>query len=244
MKTFFLEADKWDTTCQLDGQEAKHAIKVLRMKTGESLRLLDGKGREGIFRITTMTKHTVELEQQNIIEHPQPDNQYYVAIGWGKSVRRGWIFEKAVEFGAAGLWFWQADRSQSKVPSEVKEGWTGQMIGGAKQSDNPWIPTLETFQSGVEGVMRHADDFDHIFMLWEGQSPSDVLATTDLQLTGKTLFIIGPEGGFSDTEAEYCQRNGAKPVSLGRRILRWETAALLCLGLSWWKGEVNNAASD
>lgn len=242
MKTFFLETDKWDEHCVLEGQEAKHAIKVLRMRTGDTIRLLDGKGREGTFIITEMDKHTVSIEQQGIIQHPKPTAEHYVAIGWGKSVRRGWIFEKAVEFGAAGLWFWQADRSQSKVPSEVKEGWEGQMLAGAKQCDNPWIPELATFPNGSKGVMNRAEEFDNIFMLWEGQSPSDVLSSEQLELSGKTLFIIGPEGGFSDTEAEYFKDQGAKPVSLGKRILRWETAALLCLGLAWWKGEVNNAA--
>lgn len=242
MKTFFLETDKWDTNCLLEGQEAKHAIKVLRMRVGDTVRLLDGKGREGIFTITEMTKQAVSLEQQEVTQHPKPDAQHYVAIGWGKSVRRGWIFEKAVEFGAGGLLFWQADRSQSKVPAEVKEGWEGQMLAGAKQCGNPWIPELATFPDGAKGLMKCADEFDNIFMLWEGQSPSDVLSSEQIELSGKTLFIIGPEGGFSDSEASYFMEQGAQPVSLGKRILRWETAALLCLGLAWWKGEVNNAA--
>jgi len=242
MKTFFLEADKWDTHCILDGQEAKHAIKVLRMRRGDSVRLLDGKGREGTFTITETTKHTVSLEQQSVIKHPKPASEHYVAIGWGKSVRRGWLFEKAVEFGAAGLWFWQADRSQSRVPAETKDGWEGQMIAGTKQCDNPWLPELATFPEGAQGLMQQADIFDNIFMLWEGQSPSDILNSAHLDLQGKTLFIIGPEGGFSDAEAQFFINQGAKPISLGKRILRWETAAMLCLGLSWWKGEVNNAA--
>ena len=202
MKTFFLEANKWAEHCTLDGQEAKHAIKVLRMKSGDTVRLLDGQGREGTFVITSTSKHSIELEQQEIVQHPQPEPQHYVAIGWGKSVRRGWILEKAVEFGAGGVWFWQADRSQSKVPSEVKEGWEGQMIAGAKQCDNPWLPKLATFTDGAKGVMARAGEFDNIFMLWEGQSPSDVLSEKELELKGKTLFIIGPEGGFSEAEAE------------------------------------------
>ncbi|OBQ55667.1 16S rRNA (uracil(1498)-N(3))-methyltransferase [Halodesulfovibrio spirochaetisodalis] len=242
MKTFFLEADKWDEHCVLEGQEAKHAIKVLRMRSGDSIRLLDGKGREGTFTITETTKHTVTLQQQEVVQHPKPENQYYVAIGWGKSVRRGWILEKAVEFGATGLWFWQADRSQSKVPAEAKEGWEGQMLAGAKQCNNPWVPEIATFTDGAKGVMQAAQEFDNIFMLWEGQSPSEVLSTEQLNLSGKTLFVVGPEGGFSESEATYFMEQGAKPVSLGKRILRWETAALLCLGLAWWNGEVNNAA--
>ena len=90
--------------------------------------------------------------------------------------------------------------------------------------------------------MERASGFDNIFMLWEGQSPSDILSSEDISLSGKTLFIVGPEGGFSDAEAEFFTSSSAKPVSLGKRVLRWETAALLCLGLTWWKGEVDNAA--
>lgn len=218
----------------LEGQEARHLVKVLRAREGDSIRLLDGKGREGVFAITATEKTRVHLEPQTITEHPAPAASTVLAVGWAKSVRRGWLLEKAVELEAGGIWLWQADRSQSRVPEDIKDSWEGQMIAGAKQSLNPWLPELRTIPEGVRSLVEYAQQFDRTFILWEGQSPSALLSPAMLGQTGRTLFVLGPEGGFSEAEVRTLTDGGFTPVSLGRRILRWETAALLCLGLDWW----------
>lgn len=234
MKTFFLPHNEWGETCSITGSEAQHISKVLRMQAGEQIRLLDGQGAEGTFTITSVNKHAVALEKISATHHPAPLHQAYLAIGWGKSVRRSWIFEKAVELEASGIWLWTADRSQSKVPEEAKENWQSQLIAGAKQCQNPWLPELKTLPKGVTSLLEAAASFDQCFFLWEGQQKEDLLSAEQLKTPGKSLFVIGPEGGFSDTEANRLIEGGFTPVSLGHRILRWETAALLCLGLHFW----------
>lgn len=241
VKTFFLPPEQWQAPYLLDGQEARHLVKVLRARAGELLRLLDGRGREGVFRITATEKHKVFLEPVRLAEHAPPASSTVLALGWGKSVRRGWLLEKAVELEAGGIWLWQADRSQSRVPDDVKDSWESQMIAGAKQSLNPWLPELKTLPGGAEELAAHAANFDRAFLLWEGQSPSALLAPSALGQMGRTLFVVGPEGGFSDNEVTTLTAAGITPVSLGRRILRWETAALLCLGLDWWHRELHTA---
>lgn len=238
MKTFYLPPDEWREPYTLEGQEAKHLVKVLRAREGDVIRLLDGRGREGMFRIAATEKHRVHLTLEELVEHPEPVGSAVLALGWAKSVRRGWLLEKAVELEAGGIWLWQADRSQSNVPTDIKDSWEGQMIAGAKQSLNPWLPELRTIPDGVEGLVRLASSFDNIFILWEGQSPSALLSPAMLGGKGRTLFVVGPEGGFSDREVHVLTEGGFTPVSLGRRILRWETAALLCLGLDWWHREL------
>ena len=151
-------------------------------------------------------------------------------------MRRSWLLEKAVELEARALWFWQAKRSQTPVPEESKESWQAQLIAGAKQCRNPWLPEIETMPGGVGELIAAARNFKHCFMLHEDHDRGRALALDDLTPTESPLFILGPEGGFALEETQALLAAGIEPVTLGNRILRWETAALLCLGLAWWNG--------
>ena len=234
MHTFFLPAEYWQMPYQVTGAEARHLVMVLRIKPGEIVRLLDGQGREGIFHVMDVGKRQVLLEPQSITIHERPIGRPTLAVGYGRGIRRGWLLEKAVELEAAAVWLWQADRSQGKVPEENKETWLAQMAAGAKQSNNPWLPELRTLPEGVDRLTKARPDFDKCFILWEGDMNGSLLSTNDLVTATNPLFVLGPEGGFTDREVAHLVAADFRPVSLGKRILRWETAAMLCLGLSWW----------
>lgn len=234
MHTFFLPASGWQEPYQVSGPEARHLVSVLRIKAGENIRLLDGEGREGIFTITKIAKMQVFLSPVRIVTHERPSGGTTLAIGYGRGIRRGWLLEKAVELESAGIWFWQAERSQGKVPKESKETWLAQMAAGAKQSNNPYLPELKTLPGGVAELLRVSFSFDKKYLLWEGDTKGRILSRSDLLLPGNALFVLGPEGGFTEREVSALVAGGFTPISLGGRVLRWETAAMLCLGLSWW----------
>lgn len=245
MHTFFLEPDKWHAPFILDGQEARHLAKVLRLKAGDKVRLLDGAGRCGEFAVLGTGKGSVELELLREERPAGPALRCCLAAAYTKATRRGWLLEKAVELEASGIWFWQAEHSQAKVPDAGRENWREQLIAGAKQCRNAWLPELRTFPGGAASLAQAAAGFDKIFLLWEGQASDNMLTLNDLTPArpGESiLFIMGPEGGLSAAEVDLFLKNGAKALSLGRRILRWETAALLCLGLSYWAGQLEAAA--
>ena len=234
MHTFFLPQEQWTTPYQVTGPEARHLATVLRIKPGERISLFDGQGRTGEFTVKTVGKQVVALEPESIIQHDKPASRVFLALGHSKALRRSWLLEKAVELEAGGLWFWQAARSQGKVPEEGKETWQAQMIAGAKQCDNPWLPELRTLPGGVDELIAAREHFAKAYILWEGESRSALLNSNDLSFTGDALFVLGPEGGFADHEVDALRQAGFASVSLGGRVLRWETAALLCLGLAWW----------
>ena len=71
-------------------------------------------------------------------------------------------------------------------------------------------------------------------MLYEGETEGRLLTQQDLAGGGSTLLVIGPEGGFSPAEVATVIAAAVVPISLGKRILRWETAAVLVLGMAWW----------
>lgn len=247
-RTFFLEPDAWTPPYVLGGDDAHHLIKALRLRAGDEVRLLDGKGREGAFRILECGKREVRLDLIRYWLHPEPQSAVILAAGWTKAARRSWIFEKAVEFGAAGVWFWQAERSQFPVPDEAKENWHGQLVAGAKQCRNPWLPEIRTLPGGVSQLLATVGELQadrpergvarHV-LLEDTLGPTEMLTPAHLARPGLTVCVIGPEGGFSPRESNLLQGNGFAGFSLGRRVLRWETAALLCLGLHWWGAESN-----
>ncbi len=234
MRTFFLAPDLWREPYCLQGSEAQHLTKVLRLAAGAEIRLLDGRGREGVFAITSADKRTVSLSPKHIQVHERPVARCTLALGYMRDIRRSWLLEKAVELEAGGLWFWQAERSQAKVPDAGKEPWQAQMEAGAKQSNNPWLPELRTLPGGVTELAQSRSAFQHAYLLWEGDTKGRVLSLEDISRQGDSLFVLGPEGGFSDKEVALLRKSDMEPVSLGPRVLRWETAALLCLGLCWW----------
>ncbi len=240
MRSFYLAPEHWPAENQeavLDGAEARHLLKVLRAGPGDTIRLFDGAGREGSFEITSCDKQNARLRPLEIRTIPKPERQTVLALGWSKAIRRGWLLEKAVELEATGIWFYQADRTQGHVPAEVKENWSGQLVAGAKQSSNPWLPELRTIPQGVKGLAAAAGAFDMACILWEDREQPQLLDYGRLKATRSVLFVVGPEGGFSQREIDTLAAGCFLPVSLGNRILRWETAALLCLGLRWWSGQ-------
>lgn len=246
MKSLYLPPDQWREPFQLEGPEAHHLLTVLRARPGTTVRLIDGFGRIGSFLVRSTDRKTAGLELLSQQQLPRPQRQIHLALGWNKASRRGWILEKAVELGAAGLVFWQASRSQGKVPERPKQSWTDILVNAAKQCGNPWLPTITTVPEGPDeliplcsGLSGHgspqATPETGKFLLWEEASRSDLFDPGQLPDSGPVVLVLGPEGGLTDNEAQVFMDNGYLPRSLGRSTLRWETAALLCLGLCYWR---------
>ncbi|MDO9631319.1 MAG: RsmE family RNA methyltransferase [Humidesulfovibrio sp.] len=216
----------------LQGPEARHLLGVLRAKSREILRLFDGQGRSGLFELVAATgKDKAELVAQSLNIEPRPASGLVLALGWNKSSRRDWVLEKAVELDALGLLFWAAARSQGDPPPAAKDSWREKCVQAAKQCGATWLPELGVVAGGVEGLLRVAANFDGCYMLDEG-APTDALPDPVALATGKNLVVIGPEGGLERREAERLAQAGFTALSLGPRPLRWETAALYCLGLA------------
>ncbi|MCJ2163854.1 16S rRNA (uracil(1498)-N(3))-methyltransferase [Pseudodesulfovibrio sp. S3-i] len=206
---------------------------VLRTEKDQTVRLFDGMGHEGLFSVVEISKNQARLEALELKAHPVPTSGLTLAIGWGKSKRRGFLFEKVVELKGLGVILWQALRSQGNVPKDIKETWTDKCVQAAKQCGNPFIPVLETVSGGIDSLIAMADRFDHCYLAWEAEEAITPLAPPMLS-KGPTLVVIGPEGGFDPSEAEKLIQAGFIPVTLGSSILRWETAALYCLSLAMY----------
>ncbi|WP_348981253.1 RsmE family RNA methyltransferase [Salidesulfovibrio onnuriiensis] len=219
----------------LEGAEARHMVKVLRTRPGEIVRLFDGVGREGDFEVLETSKSHAVLKALELKDHGTSDGGVWLALGWNKSSRRSYLLEKAVELQAGGIVFWQAEFSQGKVPGDAKESWLEKAVQAAKQCGSAWLPEFDVVSGGVQGVAEYGKGFDRTIIAWENEQGA-LLSPAELA-RGRTLIVIGPEGGFADHEAEAFMHKGFSAVSLGSSVLRWETAAMHCLSLSFYARE-------
>ncbi len=237
--TFYLPPESWGEVCSLPEAEARHLSQVLRIPAGTIVRLLDGQGREGLFCVRECKKKHVSLEMRSEIHHPRPQSLPILALALSKAVRRGFFTEKAVELGAYQIWLWQGEHSQGKLSSDAVTSWQGQMIAGIKQSGNPWMPEVSVIPNGAAGLVAQSATIPHRLLPWESQEGIPLLTPEKAARKGTTLYVIGPEGGFSEKELHTLKEADFEAVSLGTRVLRCETAATLCLGIHWWASHLS-----
>ncbi len=234
---FYISPSTWphiDGDCQLTGSEARHLMQVLRLQVGENVHILDGEGRIGLCQITKLGKRDANLQLLQQEFFPRPQSLPIMALAFSKATRRGFFMEKAVELGVHEVWLWQGAHSQGKIPYEIKEHWQAQCIAAMKQCRNPWLPTVRILQGGAKTLVQESKACTHTFLPYEKQENVPMLTKDMLGQEGTSLYVIGPEGGFSSAEIQLFNDNNFQCVSLGNRVLRCETAALLCLGLHWW----------
>ncbi|MDE7241201.1 MAG: 16S rRNA (uracil(1498)-N(3))-methyltransferase [Desulfovibrio sp.] len=244
---FYLPAEHWPETgpggqppegseVSLYGQEAAHA-RVLRLKPGDAALLLDGCGRIGSCRVVETGRKEARLQLLGWRFQPMPASRAVMALAFSKAVRRGFFMEKAVELGASGVWLWRGAHSQGRLPENAAASCAGQMIAGAKQCGNPWLPEVRALP-GIGAVIGLAAGAAYRLLPWERQEGVAMLEPGMVGRPGVTVYVIGPEGGFSPRELAALAEADFTPVSLGGRILRCETAATLVLGLHWWASQL------
>ncbi len=233
MPAFYLPPKDWGSKVCLKAPESHH-LQVLRINQGEEVQLLDGAGRIGRFSVTSLGKNEVFLEEKSQQTIARPVSLPIIALALSKAVRRGFFLEKAAELGAYQIWLFQGALSQGKVVPGLEEKIRQTLISGCKQCKNPWLPEVRLFPEGLGQLITQLSDIERRILPWELEKTSALIGPEDLGQPGKTLYVIGPEGGFAPQELELLKQARFRRVSLGARILRCETAATLCLGLHWW----------
>lgn len=166
-----------------------------------------------------------------------------MALAFSKAVRRGFFMEKAVELGARAVWLWQGDHSQGTLLADAQASWQGQMIAGAKQCGNPWLPEVRCLSSGVDALIAMAAQADHRILPWEMQTNVPMLTPETGRQAGTYRVCRRAGGRLFQTGTCGLARSGFTPVSLGARVLRCETAATLCLGIHWWASQLPAGAA-
>lgn len=227
----------------IQGNDVNHIRNVLRMRPGDELSLSDGQGTDYFCRIQSMERDEICLSIENswksYVELPV---RLYLFQGLPKGEKMELIIQKAVELGAYEIIPVRTNRAIVKLDAkkEAKKIARWQQIAesGAKQSGRGMIPAVKPVMSLAE-ALAYAKSLDGILIPYEKAEGIKKTREIIAGLKGKKSvgIFIGPEGGFDEAEVEAAMAAGAMPVTLGRRILRTETAGLTMLSILMFEFE-------
>lgn len=242
---FFAESSQMsleDKTLTITGSDYNHIANVLRMKVGEelSVSLRDSEdGKEYRYGIEEITEDTVVCRLRFIKEDGlELPSKVYLFQGLPKADKMELIIQKCVELGVYQVIPVSTKRSivkldEKKAESKIKR-WQSISEAAAKQSKRRIIPEVSkpvTMKQAVE-MAKEMDVRLIPYELAEGMDKTRAIINS-IEPGQSVAIFIGPEGGFDDKEIELCRENGIEPITLGKRILRTETAGFTVLA---WLG--------
>jgi 16S rRNA (uracil1498-N3)-methyltransferase len=220
----------------LDGQAARHLIKVLRVTTEQPLILFDGSGTE--YNAVVVETGTSSLKVQ-LLSTDSINRESGLCITLVQAISRGdrmdWLLQKTTELGVSNIYPVFSKRSMVKLDKKRlqtrMQHWQGIIIHACEQCGRNRLPHLNIPLGLSTAVEQLASNTSSYFL----DANASLRFRQLLQTTSVNLFI-GPEGGFEDAEKTFMIDHGVQPVSMGPRTLRTETAgisAVAALGTLW-----------
>lgn len=233
MVRFFVEAGSIEgQTLLLTGDNAQHA-KVLRLKNGDQILVCDGQGTEGLCRIENSAGGALELSVLAVRPSAtEPRVRVRIFMAYPKSDKLEHVIQKATELGAREIIAFPSARCVSKPDDKSLkkkvERWQKIASSAAEQSGRGRIPEVVVLGSFAEALKRGAEA-DLPMLFYENERATTLhMALTSCEY--KTVSLLtGPEGGLEEKEVNQAMDAGWKVCTLGRRILRCETAPLCAL---------------
>lgn len=220
---YFLDTNFSESNPILNADESKHALRVLRIKTGEELLVGNGKGLRYRCSLARIENNLAHLKIDEVLSQDSPKNQLTIGIAPTKNPSRfEWFLEKSTEMG---IWEVIPLISQNSERTKINEKRANKIVHAAtKQSQRFYLPRLMPLTKLKD---LNTEPYDHCFIAhcnpeYNRQELARVLANAE----GKVLVLIGPEGDFDPGEIEQLQDKGLHGVSLGTNRLRTETAGI------------------
>jgi len=225
---FFAGAPPVGETLELGPEDARHAVRSLRLGPGDRLTSGDGRGAVAVCRIEEAGRGRVLARVEAREEHPAPGPEVSVLLAPPKGERLAWAIQKLTEVGTDRIVLVEADRSVRR--------WSGERAGkglerargiareAAKQSRRPFLPEVEGPLPWNE-AMGEAASRGPLVLLWE-EATRGLASAIPQDPPAAISVAVGPEGGITEREARDAEARGASVAALGTTILRTETAAL------------------
>lgn len=233
MHHFFVSPNQIDDKyVTITGGDVNHIKNVLRMKVNEELLISNGQDKDYYCKIEAISDDEIKaLILDEEFEGTELPTELYLFQGLPKSDKMELIIQKAVELGVKEIIPVATKRcvvklDDKKEASKIKR-WQAISESAAKQSRRTIIPEISSVMSFKEAINR-AKEFELGIIPYENfkdmKETKEVLSKVQKGI--KIGIFIGPEGGFEESEVQYALDNGIHPISLGKRILRTETAGL------------------
>lgn len=218
----FLAAEIIGKNIILDQEESKHLSKVLRLKTDDKVEVTDGLGKLFQCIVIDTNPKDATLKVLYTLEDKKEDFLVEIAAVPTKNINRWeWFLEKSTEIGINAIHPLKSERAIRKVLKHDRQ--IKILKGAMKQSYKLQLPALNELQEFRDFIKKDFEGKKYIAHCY----PTEKAPLNQHPKGEKALILIGPEGDFSEEEIELAQKNGFKPVSLGKSRLRTETAAIV-----------------
>ncbi len=225
----------------LSPEESHHAFRVLRLAPGDAVTLLDGAGVEARGSVIVADKRAVRVGVRERIVHPPLTCAVTLLQALPKGRLMDSIVEKATELGASRIVPLLTEHTVSRPDEDHAasklEKWRTTALEAVKQCGNPWLPRVETPMTFAD-VLRRNERFDLALVasLHPGTRPMRAVFAGFQAREGRrpasVAVWVGPEGDFTPEEIAALVESGVQPVTLGRLVLRCDTAAVTTLALA------------
>ncbi|HZV82051.1 MAG TPA: 16S rRNA (uracil(1498)-N(3))-methyltransferase [Geobacteraceae bacterium] len=237
MRRFFVEPHLLKGSSGIiSGELCRHISTVLRLKVGDRLRLADGEGREAVATITAVATEGIRVDLDPCAAAAACGTTPAITVyqGLPKGEKIDLVLQKCTELGAAAIVPFMAERSITRLEGERLEKrvarWQKIALEAARQSGRETVPRIG-FAPDMAELLRQ-DDHDLCLMLWEDEKEQGLRGVLETANRPESIAVlIGPEGGLTPTEVAMATAAGYRPVTLGRRILRTETAGLAVVSI-------------
>lgn len=221
----------------IEGKDVNHMKNVLRIKSGERVNISDGIGGEYECEVDHYEMEYAVLTILNsFISDSELSSEIYLFQGLPKSDKMELIIQKAAELGVHKVIPVVTRRAvvklDDKKAAKKVERWNAISLSAAKQSGRSMVPEVGRVMSFSE-ALEYAKKMDVVLIpyeLAEGMAKTKEVIST-IKDGQKIGVFIGPEGGFEEGEVKKAEEVGAYPITLGKRILRTETAGLTVLSI-------------
>jgi len=215
---------------RLEGEQARYLRRVLRLQAGAEFIVFDGRGGEYPARVERAARDAMEARVGAFIatERESPLDITLVQ-GLSRSERMDFAVQKAVELGVRAIAPVATERSVVRLDDARRlrrvEHWRSIAVNACQQCGRTRLPRIEAIASLDEWLEKRFDPGTAAFVL----SADANLTPAELEPGDRVVLLVGGEGGLSDAEMRRVNQSGFKPLALGPRILRTETAALAAL---------------
>ena len=231
-ETRFFYVPDADQQQELPAAEAMHAMRVLRLKSGDELFLMDGVGNYYRAVVTIAATHNCYYDiVERLPQTPQWQGHIHLAIAPTKMLDRiEWMVEKATEVGVDEITFFHSKFSERKLLKTTRLEKIA--ISAMKQSHKAWKPVIHemiSFKDFISSPVEGRKYIAHCYKEIPRTSLFEELQALDKTAAESVTVLIGPEGDFSIDEVQMALEAGYQSVHLGNSRLRTETAGLMAV---------------
>jgi len=215
----------------LDENSSRHLISVLRMSAGQQVILFNGQGGEYSGELSNVRKNAASVSISKFINSDRESPlKVHLALGVSRGDRMDWIVQKATELGVSSITPLFTERTEVKLNAERLEKktrhWQQIAISACEQCQRTLIPIVSPAIPLPQWVAVDNDSLKLVLHHRADKRLSELSNNNNL-----VSLLVGPEGGLSNSEIDLSLNHGFKPLALGPRVLRTETAPLAALSI-------------